>query len=704
MDAGARLQAVKRLTWLVGAIVLWGAAIFLKLISIQVIHHKKYLAMARQQQEMKVEIPAPRGTIFDRNGQPLAMSVPVDSVSVNPQRVPNLSVAAEVLSTVLNIDRAELDQRLRRAAQAKKGFLWVKRKIKAAESERLKSLHLDWIDYHPESIRVYPGGQVASHVIGMLYVEEKDEKGAAGIEKALDNELRGRAGTERLLTDVHRRGLDSEVSLAAQVGKSITLSLDQTIQYAAEIALQDAVERNHAKTGSIVVMNPNTGEVYALANYPTYDPNVAPSKNEPKGARLNLGASVPFEPGSVFKVVTLTAALETTNIRPSTIINCGSGAMNFFGRVVHEAKHGYGSISMADVLAHSSNIGAIQIGLKVGEQNLLDYVHRFGFGAKSGVLLPAEASGRVRKLERWTKTSIASVAMGQEISTTTLQLARACSVIANGGMLVKPRLVLKDGDVEQKVEAPVRVIRPGTAITMRQMMEGVVIKPFGTGFHLPRINGYSFAGKTGSAQIYDVESHHYTHLYNASFMGFAPVSNPSVVVVVSVNGSKGFGAPVAGPAFSSVMTVALRALDVPKDLPETVDPTSEDQKTLLARAATRGAEADNEADAVMADENSHEPNILEEEDMVPTLATAAAVTPPATIPVTSPIAQAIVPKKPEGPQVPNFRGKTMRAVMEEAAELGLRVMVAGSGVARQQVPPPGSVLQPGEPIRVQFAR
>ncbi len=695
MDAGARLRAVKRLTWLVGAIVLWGVAIFLKLISLQLIHHKKYLAMARQQQEMKVELPAARGNIYDRNGQPLAMSLPVDSVSVNPRRVPNLSIASEVLASILNIDREELAGRLQNAVELKKGFLWVKRKIRPAESERLKSLHLDWIDFHPESSRTYPAGPVASHVLGMLYVEEDEERGAAGIEKALDSELRGHAGTERLLTDVHRRGLDSQISLAAQAGKSITLTIDEAIQFTAEKYLRLAVESNHASTGSIVAMNPNSGEVYAMANYPTYDPNLPPSKNEPPGARLNLGASVPFEPGSVFKVVTLSAALETTNIRPDTIINCGSGAMNFFGRVVHEAKHGYGSISMADVLAHSSNIGAIQIGLKVGEKNLLDYVHRFGFGSKSGVPLPAEASGRVRKLERWTKTSIASVAMGQEISTTTLQLARACSVIANGGLLVKPRLVLKDGDIAQQYEQPVRVIRPETAITMRQMMEGVVIKPFGTGFHLPRISGYSFGGKTGSAQIYDVASHHYTHLYNASFMGFAPVNNPSIVVVVTVNGSKGFGAPVAGPAFSAVMAEALRVMDVPKDLPETIDPKSDDQKMLLAKAATR-ADADNAADAVMGDESSPQPNILEEEDTVPSMATAAAVT--------IPVAQVIIPKKPEGSQAPNFRGKTMRAVMEEATELGLRIMVAGSGVARQQVPPPGSILQPGEAIRVQFAR
>ena len=351
------------------------------------------------------------------------------------------------------------------------------------------------------------------------------------------------AGSAQVLTDVNKRGIESELFDEPKVGTNLALTIDERIQFAAERDLKAAVETANARTGTVVVMNPHTGEMLAMASYPTFDPNKPPQRGEARKARLNLAVAAPFEPGSVFKVITLAAALETTNLRPESILPCGS--INMFHRVIHEAKHAYGPLSMADVLAKSSNVGAIQIGMRVGKEKLYEYVRRFGFGQKTGTGLPAESGGMLRRLDRWQPGSICSVPMGHEISVTALQLAQACSVIANGGLMVKPRLVLKrqkpGGAMEDvKPERPVRIIKPETAFTMRGMMEGVVLLPYGTG-RRARLDGYSSAGKTGSAQIYDYAARHYTASYNASFMGFAPVTNPAIVVVVTLNGTTWVG-------------------------------------------------------------------------------------------------------------------------------------------------------------------
>jgi cell division protein FtsI (penicillin-binding protein 3) len=333
------------------------------------------------------------------------------------------------------------------------------------------------------------------------------------------------------------------------------------------------------------------------------------------------------------------------------------------------------------VLAKSSNIGAIQIGMRVGQANMHRYVRKFGFGQKSGIPLPGESSGKVRQLARWSKASLPSMSMGQEISVTTLQLAQAAAVVANGGLLVKPRLVSKRGNQTVAVEQPVRVLKPETAITMRQMMEGVVM-PGGTGTK-SRLQGYTSGGKTGSAQIYDPVARHYTHSYNGSFMGFAPLTNPAMVAVVTLNGTHGtagFGGQAAAPVFRAVVTEALRVLDVPKDLPDE------------APTKTPGRSSEEAGDLAIADIGRGQPNILEDGDDEEQAAAGEAER------------QSGVAEQAAGPTVPNFRGMTMRAVLAEAAAKGLTVLPDGSGVARVQDPPPGSTVHRGERIRVEFAR
>jgi cell division protein FtsI (penicillin-binding protein 3) len=450
----------------------------------------------------------------------------------------------------------------------------------------------------------------------------------------------------------------------------------------AEREIAAAVEAHGAVSGSVVVMNPYDGQVLALASYPTYDPNEPPASVLDPG-RANHATGVSFEPGSVFKVITLSAALETTSLGPESMINCHGGVLTLFTRTIHDSHGGMGIVPMRDVLAHSSNIGAIEIGLQVGREKMYEYVRRFGFGQKTGITLPGEDKGRLRRLALWGATSLASISMGQEISVTTLQLAQAASVVANGGLLVKPRLVLKNAGQATSPAPPLRAIQPETAIKMRQMMEGVVLVGTGKG---ARLEGYTAGGKTGSAQIYDYAAHHYTHTYNGTFMGFAPLTNPAVVVVVTLNGTHGqagFGGAAAAPVFRAVATEALRILDVPKDLPDRQPATP----TLIAKNQAMD-------DLAIADLGSKQPNILED----PEDDDAAAVPAPAPA-----AANSAAPAAKQS-AVPNFRGMSLRAVLSEAAARGLTVQPDGSGIARVQDPPAGAVLHAGERIRVQFAR
>ena len=658
----------RRLKWLAGLVLVWGAAILCKLVSLQVLHHRQYAGLARARQEQVIRIAAPRGAILDRSGAPLAMSVPTQSVFVNPQKVPDLGIAAEFLSLVLTLDRGDLYSRLQAAREAGRGYFVVKKKASWEEAQQLRRIGFDWIEIASGSERHYPNGSLAAHILGGVDFEEK---GNAGIEKTWESVLEGVPGEERVLTDVKGRGIDALVESEPKPGAALTLTIDERLQFVAERELAKAARDKGAHCGSVVMMNPQNGEVLALASFPPYDPNLPPGADENREARLNHATSVPFEPGSVFKVVTLTAALETTRLRPETMIDCGRGSITLFGRTIHEAHSGYGVIPMSTVLARSSNVGAIKIGMTVGEEKLNEYVRRFGFGSRTGIPLPAESRGRLRNLERWSKISLASISIGQEVSVTGIQLAQAASIVANGGFLVRPRLVLKRAGRTVAGPTPVRVIRAETAVTMRQMMEGVVMVG-GTGYPEAQLEGYSVAGKTGSAQIYDVAAKRYTHNYNGSFIGFAPLNNPSIVVVVTLNGthgSSGYGGRAAAPVFHAVATEALRVLDVPRDLPD---------RPAAVEVAANAADKD---DLAIADLGSLQPNILEEGDEES----------PANAPSV-------------GPKVPDFTGKTMRAVLAEAAEKGLPVIPDGSGVARLQFPPAGSPLRQGERIRVRFAR
>ncbi len=663
----------------------WALIVVLRLLYLQVFSHERYLKLAESQQDRLQTVEALRGAILDRNGSYLALSSASQFVVVNPRRIPNKEIAAALLGRILGIAPAKLEGDLEAAALSKhhRGYFVVDPHVSEEKAETLKDMKLDWLEIRGGSLRSYPNGQLAAHIIGN--VGGGEGHGAAGVELKLDKELAGSPGLVRTKVDVKQRAYDSEIVKTPVPGKNIGLTVDSELQHVAEDSLKAAVITNHADHGSLVAMDPYTGEIRALANYPTYDPNERLHAGEKPHGREDLAVVAPFEPGSVFKVVTISAAMETTNLKPSTMINCGGGMMTLFTRVIHDS-HPYGALSVEDVLAKSSNIGAIRIGMQVGNKNLYEYVRKFGFGRRTGIELPAEAPGMLRPLKRWQPTSIGSVPMGHEISVTSIQLAQLGAVIANGGYLVHPHLVRwKQAGGEKrelvKFPPPTKILEGQTVATMRNMMHRVTMKG-GTAQRL-HIPGYTFAGKTGTAQIYDYAHHVYTHKYNASFLGFAPLNNPRLVVIVTISGTTGnagFGGAAAGPVFETEMATALRKIGVPRDIPEDIE-------ALL----TKQKKAAGENPVVETDVADFATPFTEEEIKE---ANGDALADGAVV-----LAEA----DPNAPKVPNFVGKTVRDVMQEATSSGLDVNLFGDGLARVQTPPPGALLLPGAHIYVRFA-
>jgi len=752
----AESHSTRRLHILLWALLAWAVVVFGRLVSLQVIHHDDLLRLAQSQQQRMREVPALRGSILDHSGQTLAKSVPAESVCVNPQRIPDAQVAAEMLSRELDLDRGQLLNRIEAAKLRGSGFLWIKRKILAEEAERLRSLKLEWVEFRPEIKRYYPHHTLAAHVLGSMGIvdpEDVVEHGTAGVEASFEDDLAGQAGLTRVYSDVRQNPYDAVVARKPEPGANIILTIDSNLQYEAEKRLKEAVISSGARSGSIVAMNPSTGDVLAMANYPTFDPNEAPSNAEEEGARSNLAVTTPFEPGSVFKTVTVSAALETTRLRADTVIDCRNGVFNLFGRIIHDAGR-HGLLTVEEVFEKSSNIGAIQIGMKVGDREMYDYITRFGFGRKTGVDLPGESPGQVRRVENWTKTSIGSVAMGHEVSTTSIQLAVAGAAIANGGMLIKPKIALgrqEPGQPEERfpVEAPRRILKPETAIEMRQFMEGVVLR--GTGRNLANLRGYTSGGKTGTAQGYDFKLHAYTHRYNASFVGFAPVPNPQIVVAVTLNdtggGTAGYGGPVAAPVFRDVATTALRMLDVPKDLPgtelrtlnEPARPADADDLAIAGlgdapdfftrdgvESRTRAVSSNTPSPPVPADSAASATELAADRRLFSDRAGSSEGTKPGVVDgpqkgtdrsvrggadvysLAAPGGDRVVsPLFRQGSKVPSFRGMTLRQVLEESSAENLPVEVGGAaqiGLVREQDPPAGAILAPGRRIRVQFAK
>jgi len=673
----------RRLLIVVILAAVWMTAVLVRLAYLQLFCYREYLSRARRQQQHVVEVAPRRGEIYDRNMRPLAMSIPVDSCFAVPSEISDQELAARLLSGVLGIPRENIAARL----ASSRSFAWIARKLPPEKAQAIAVLGLKGIYFQKESQRFYPKRELAAHVLGYVDI---DGNGLGGIEYQLDSQMHGKPGRMLVLEDARRRWFASSEQ-TADAGANAVLTLDEKIQYIAEKELIATVERTHALAGTVIVGNPNDGEIYAMANWPRFNPNAA--GESPAEARMNRAISALYEPGSTFKLITLSAAFEERVTRPDEVFDCQNGAVYIAGHRIRDHKP-FGLLTVAGILAHSSDVGAIEIALRLGAPKFYEHIRAFGFGAPTGVDLPGESKGLLRPLENWTPVSAGSISMGQEIGVTPIQLLSAVSAIANGGLLYRPHVVkeLRRGgqiltpDGARPVSEPQRVLRPQTAATLRHLMEGVILD--GTG-KLARLDGWTAAGKTGTAQKIDPTTGRYSRSQLiASFTGFAPLNQPAVAIIVSLDSPVGphEGGQVAAPVFKRVAEQTLAYLDVPRDVP--LGPAVEGA-ALRRRAADASVEdladfspADPETEAQLGNQETAVHGSYEQKEN-------AAV---ATVAVGDE----------GGVPAPALTGKTMREVTMECLRLGLQPVLVGTGIALEQSPAAGAAVHPGSKITIRF--
>lgn len=543
----------------------WLLAGFLLLLTLVLIARMAYLTIfersfLQQQGNVRairvVSIPADRGMITDRNGQPLAISVPVDSVWINPQDFPNTAQNRRQLGAILNIPPQTIVKLLQK--NKKRSFVYLKRNVAVAITQKVQALALAGVYFEQSYQRYYPQANMTAHVIGFTNV---DNRGQEGLELKYNKWLQGVLGKERVIKD----RLGNTVAIldtirAAKPGKSLRLSIDQRIQYVAYRVLQQTVQKFKAESGSVVVMNPRNGEVLAMVNLPSYDPNHRRGREVSR--YRNRAVTDVFEPGSVMKAFSIASALDSGKYTPTSKVDTGNGQFKVSGHIIHDDSDN-GVIDVTQVLQVSSNIGAAKLTLSLPPQQLISLLERMGFGQVTNSGFPGEAAGYVPDdRANWRPIDLATLAFGYGLTVTTLQLAHAYSIIANNGLSCPTSLLLRS-----KVPHCSRVMTQKIATEMRTMLHTVVIPP-GTGTRA-RTKNYTVAGKTGTAYIAQAGGKGYEgdKNYTSSFVGMAPLSMPRLVIAVVIRKPQGqhFGALVAAPAFSKIMSSSLRILNVPPD-------------------------------------------------------------------------------------------------------------------------------------------
>src|SRR6201981_846864 len=549
--------------YLLGAVlVLWCVAICGRLVYLQIFSYGRFVKQAGHQQQRAIPLAAKRGVIYDRSGHELAMSVMVDSAFAVPTEVKDLQTAISLITRITgeNYNVVLADCRAHRT------FCWVARKTDDETIERINSLKLQGIHFQKEPKRFYPARDLAAQVLGSVGMEDS---GQSGIEHEFDDELRGRPGKMFISVDARKQWF-SDVETQPDPGENLVLTVDKNIQYIAEKELDQAIHDTQAIAGTVIVENPHTGEILALANRPTFNPNRR--KQITPETLTNRAVSYVYEPGSAFKVVTISAALEEKLTNPNEVFECPRGSIVYNGMRIRDSKP-HGLLPVWGVLAESSDVGAIKIALRLGEDRFYKYIRAYGFGQQTGIELPGETRGLTKPVSRWSKVSIAAISMGQEIGISPIQLAGLISPFANDGVWVAPRVLT--GKVEPHGALNTVAFHPGpsrrvissyTAAEMRQMLQGVVLH--GTG-RKAVLEGYTAAGKTGTAQKVDPATGAYSRTkYVGSFAGFAPINNPAVTVAVILDSAVGLhqGGQVAAPVFQRVTQQVLEYLHVPHDM------------------------------------------------------------------------------------------------------------------------------------------
>lgn len=677
-------RAHVRLLILAGTASLWMGAVCVRLAYVELIRHSDYLLRAQRQQQRTIEITPRRGAIYDRNKTPLAMSVPVDSAFAVPAEIVDEDLAARLLSGIVNIPQEVLETRF----ASSRSFAWIARKLPPEKVDAINALNLKGVYFQKENQRFYPKRELAAHVLGFV---DLDEKGLAGIEYELDRQIRGQSEKIVVMADAKQRWFDGGDAQRDR-GADVYLTLDEKVQYIAERELHDAVLQTHAIAGTVLVMNPNTGEILAMANWPRFNPNKTGEWSS--DARLNRAVSAIYEPGSTFKLITLAAALDEGVTRPDEVFDCENGRVYIAGRRIRDHLP-FGLLNVRQILAKSSDVGAIKIALRLGAPKFYDYIRAFGFGEHTGVALPWESGGMLESVAAWRSYMIGPISMGQGVGVTPLQMVTAVSAIANGGTLYQPKIVeeLRRGDRvvpmqrKSEPEAPRRVIRPETAATMRELMEGVVLNGSGS---KARLDGWTSAGKTGSAQKIDPNTGRYSPTqFIASFTGFAPINDPAVTILVSLDSPVGLheGGEVAAPVFKRIAEDVLAYLNVARDVP--ISPKLVETAYMKRQSADPAVLED-----LAAVDFSGQPDPAPAESQIADVRTRPAKAK----------ALAVTVAVDQGGQIdiPDFSGKTMRDVTTTCLQLGLDPALVGSGLATDQSPTPGAKARRGAKVTVRF--
>jgi cell division protein FtsI (penicillin-binding protein 3) len=726
-SADIRSGKVSRLHLLGGVLFLWCLAICARLVFLQVFSYGNFAKQAGHQQQRAIPLEAKRGVIYDRAGHELAMSVLVDSAFAVPSEVKDLPTAISLITRITGDDYNSVLADCR----AHKTFCWVARKANEDTIQRITSLNMQGIHLAKEPKRFYPARDLAAQVLGSVGMEDS---GQSGIEHAYDDELKGKPGKMFISVDARKKWF-SDVETQPDPGDNIVLTIDKNIQYIAEKELEQAIHDTHAISGTVIVENPHTGEILALANQPTFNPN---QRKQIKPSTLtNRAVSYPYEPGSTFKLVTISAALEEKLTNPNEVFDCQMGSIVYNGMRIRDSKP-HGLLPVWGVLAESSDVGSIKIALRLGEDRYYRYIRAFGFGQQTGIELPGETRGITKPPSRWSKVSIAAISIGQEIGISAVQMAALISTFANDGVRVPPRIVMgsapPQGAFQNVVFHPAegqRVISSFTAAEMRSMMQKVVLE--GTG-RKATLEGYTSAGKTGTAQKVDPDTGTYSKTkYVGSFGGFAPVNNPQIVVAVILDSAVGLhqGGQVAAPAFTRIAQQVLEYMHVPHDLPlnpkhdlllaqskikekdlddDTPDHPGEPLETAEVNSgATEAAKSSSVArapsPAAATNANVVQAGIREPiaEDRTPVTAQKpdAGKTDQSKLPITGTV---VLDVEQGGIEVPSFVGKTVRNAVEIAQDSGLELEPVGSGVARQQTPVAGTHVAAGARVTVQFGR
>jgi cell division protein FtsI (penicillin-binding protein 3) len=643
---------------LIGVIFIIGfALVTMRAFNLQVMQEKEWGERAERQHQKTIPLTPQRGTIFDSNGEELAVSVDVDSIYVEPKKLEDRAVATKQLAKALGLTKKTVKAKLK----GNSNFVWLKRQVNPGQSDMVRSLNLKGVGMIKETRRFYPNSNIAAHLLGFTGL---DPKGLEGLELKYDKEILGRGGYLVMERDALGRGLGSGLPQVqgATRGHDLYLTLDKNLQYIAERELADGLRKTNAKAGTVVMMEPATGKVLAMASYPEYNPNSF-FRHKPSQWR-NRAVCDSYEPGSTFKVILMAAALNEAVVSTSQKIDCENGKFRVGGKNIHDHKK-YQKLTPAEIIKYSSNIGSAKIGKLLERKVFHSYLRNFGFGQQTGIDLPGEAVGILRPPNKWFEVDLANISFGQGVSVTPIQLATAVSSIANGGYLMEPyvvdRIVDSQGQVSQQNRPRVvrKVIARDVAQTVTRMME-MTTEDGGTATNA-RVPGFRVAGKTGTAQKVDAVTGTYSvDKRVASFVGFLPAEDPRLVMLVSIDEPKKvvYGGLTAAPVFSRIAAQAMQYLKVQPNETMSAGETLPSLEQIFVEA--------------MAPERQ--------------------------------LAQTVVASGlSSGPQMPNFEGLSYRQVLELMEERQLNVSFRGRGRVVEQSPTPGVAIPYGAPVWVRLS-